>query len=111
VLVLLLALECAEQADRGGVASPGVAGGRDPADSGGGQREAGAVDWFPSGPASFSPPGGADQADARAADEDVPGTVLVVAGCPDELVLALADDRAGDRRQVLFPLAAGGRSR
>src|ERR1019366_6231594 len=110
-VVLLLALECAEQADRCGVAGPGVARSRDPADSGGGQREAGVVDRFPSGPASLSPPGGTDQADPRPADEDVPGTGLVMAGCPDELVLALADDGAGDRRQGMFPLAADGLSR
>ena len=91
--VLLLALERAEQADRCGVAGSGVARGRDPADSGGGQCEAGVVDRFPSGPASLSPPGGTDQADARAADQDVPGTSLVMAGCPDELVVAVGDDR------------------
>src|SRR5260370_40354972 len=83
--VLLLALECAEQADRCGVAGSGIARSRDPADSGGGQREAGAVDRVPSGPAAFSSAGAADQSDRRAADQYAPGAGRVMAGCPDGL--------------------------
>src|SRR5271166_5184409 len=108
VLVFLLALECVEQADCCGVAGPGVAPARDPADSGREQREAGVVGGFPSGPASLTPPGGTDQADARAGDHDVPGAGLAVLWCPDELVDAFSDDLVADRRQGLFPLAAGG---
>jgi len=97
-----------QQADGSGVAGAGVASGGDPAGPGGRECRSGVGDCLPGVPAAFSAPGGADQPGALAADQHVPGSGVGVAGCLDEVILAVADDPGGDFGVRRVPDAGAG---